>query len=217
MARNDQRGREAEGAGLAEAGRKRNGRFGVSNGNKQTFVHGHCQRQPSTPMAVARPQQPQPELDPTKPCMPAGIATPKADIDIWLGQPDHERSHSSRYGAQSGFDAQAEMTMAPRLPELMFEGDERLSEVSIAGISPPGFEAQLFFLAVPVPAPSVHGDGRECSRSLCRSSAWSNQRADYVQVVGRNFPAWGSDGSLCRPSESSSVAPMAGSRPPASS
>jgi hypothetical protein len=31
------------------AGRKRSGCFGVCNGNKPTFVHGDCQRQPSTP------------------------------------------------------------------------------------------------------------------------------------------------------------------------
>jgi hypothetical protein len=34
---------------MAGPGRNRNGRFGVSNGNKQTFVHGDCQRQASTP------------------------------------------------------------------------------------------------------------------------------------------------------------------------
>jgi hypothetical protein len=32
-----------------EGGRNRNGRFWVSNGKKQTFVHGDRQRQPSTP------------------------------------------------------------------------------------------------------------------------------------------------------------------------
>ena len=34
---------------MTRVGRNRNGWFGVSNGNKQTFVHGDCQRQPSTP------------------------------------------------------------------------------------------------------------------------------------------------------------------------
>ena len=34
---------------VARPGRNRNGWFGVSNGNKQTFVHGDCQRQQSTP------------------------------------------------------------------------------------------------------------------------------------------------------------------------
>ena len=28
-------------------GRNRNGRFGMRTGNKQTFVHGDCQRQPA--------------------------------------------------------------------------------------------------------------------------------------------------------------------------
>jgi hypothetical protein len=33
---------------MAGARRNRNGWFWVSNANKQTFVHGDCQRQPST-------------------------------------------------------------------------------------------------------------------------------------------------------------------------
>jgi hypothetical protein len=35
-------------------GRKRNGGSGVDNGNKQTFVQGVCQRQPSTRMDLRR-------------------------------------------------------------------------------------------------------------------------------------------------------------------
>jgi hypothetical protein len=35
-------------------GRKRTGRFGVRNGNKQTFVHGDRRWQPSIPFSVVR-------------------------------------------------------------------------------------------------------------------------------------------------------------------
>ena len=38
----------AAAAQTAEIGRIRNGGFGVSNGDKQTFVRGHCQSQPAT-------------------------------------------------------------------------------------------------------------------------------------------------------------------------
>ena len=39
---------------MAAVGRNRNSRSGVRNGNKQTFVHGVCQRQPPTEATTSR-------------------------------------------------------------------------------------------------------------------------------------------------------------------
>jgi hypothetical protein len=63
VAQTPQRSFEAA-AQTADIGRNRNGRSGVRTGNKQTFLHGHCQRQASPPLrtsaalegASARPQ-----------------------------------------------------------------------------------------------------------------------------------------------------------------
>lgn len=44
-------GRSARSLCRAATGRNRNSRFGVRNGNNQTFAQGDCRRQPSTPKA----------------------------------------------------------------------------------------------------------------------------------------------------------------------
>jgi len=48
------------GSHASAAGREQNGSFGVSNGGKQTLVHGVCQRQPSTQVRRSTTHLPSP-------------------------------------------------------------------------------------------------------------------------------------------------------------
>src|ERR1700693_3058758 len=52
-------------ASMLTLGRNRNGWFGVSNANKQTFVHGDCQRQPSAPSGGSATAAATAGIDPT--------------------------------------------------------------------------------------------------------------------------------------------------------